>query len=235
MIRVENGGRSGILTMHEPTHFKPKFRRARFSGYRASDVEMALAQLNLRISQLAADLQRAETRVAEVEAERGELAEQLADVHRRDSELAAASAAAAEIVTQAEEDARDAARAVVEAAHLDAARIRTEAAQELDAVRGQLDELLRLRATASKTMRGVVEEFERIAGRLDAPEDDEPAEANEPDDRSVEIEAGPFPDVVSLSAFERALEQLPEVTGIQIRRFEDSRATIDLTLELPPG
>ncbi len=220
--------------MHEPTHFKPKFRRARFSGYRASDVEMALAQLNLRISQLAADLQRANARVAEVEAERGELEEQLAEMRRREAELAAASSAAAEIVTQAEEDARDAARAVVEAAHLDAARIRTEAAQELDAVRGQLDELLRLRATASKTMRGVVEEFERIAGRLDAP-DDEPAENDQPDDRSVEIEAGPFPDVVSLSAFERALEQLPEVTGIQIRRFEDSRATIDLTLELPPG
>ncbi len=46
----------------------------------------------------------------------------------------------------------------------------------------------------------------------------------------VEIDAGPFADFGSLSAFERALARLPHVADVYVRRFRDERASIELTL-----
>jgi hypothetical protein len=47
---------------------------------------------------------------------------------------------------------------------------------------------------------------------------------------SVELDAGPFADFGSLSAFERSLAALPGVEDVYVRRLADDRAIIELTL-----
>ncbi len=59
--------------------------------------------------------------------------------------------------------------------------------------------------------------------------------AAEPDEHqvfetSVELDAGPFADFGSLSAFERSLAALPGVDDVYVRRLADDRAIIELTL-----
>jgi hypothetical protein len=49
----------------------------------------------------------------------------------------------------------------------------------------------------------------------------------------VELDAGPFSDFASLSAFERALAQLPMVDDVYVRRLAEDRALIELTLSEP--
>ena len=49
----------------------------------------------------------------------------------------------------------------------------------------------------------------------------------------VELDAGPFADFASLSAFERALAHLPRVDDVYVRRLADDRALIELTLSEP--
>ncbi len=49
----------------------------------------------------------------------------------------------------------------------------------------------------------------------------------------VELDAGPFSDFASLSAFERALAQLAMVDDVYVRRLAEDRALIELTLSEP--
>lgn len=49
----------------------------------------------------------------------------------------------------------------------------------------------------------------------------------------VELGAGPFYDIDSLSVFERLLANLPHATDVAVRRFEASHAVVDLRLEAP--
>jgi hypothetical protein len=49
----------------------------------------------------------------------------------------------------------------------------------------------------------------------------------------VELGAGPFYDIDSLSVFERLLASLPHATDVAVRRFEASHAVVDLRLEAP--
>jgi hypothetical protein len=49
----------------------------------------------------------------------------------------------------------------------------------------------------------------------------------------VELGAGPFYDIDSLSVFERLLAGLPHATDVAVRRFEASHAVVDLRLEAP--
>jgi hypothetical protein len=49
----------------------------------------------------------------------------------------------------------------------------------------------------------------------------------------VELDAGPFSDFAALSAFERALAQLPKVEDVYVRRLADDRALIELALVEP--
>ena len=46
----------------------------------------------------------------------------------------------------------------------------------------------------------------------------------------VELDAGPFLDFAALSAFERALAQLPKVEDVYVRRLAEDRALIELAL-----
>jgi hypothetical protein len=49
----------------------------------------------------------------------------------------------------------------------------------------------------------------------------------------VELGAGPFYDIASLSAFERRLASLPQVAESSVRRFEASHAVVDVRLATP--
>ena len=61
-----------------------------------------------------------------------------------------------------------------------------------------------------------------------------PTETETPDDQlfgvKVELDAGPFADFGSLSAFERALALMPRVEDVYVRRLAADRALIELTL-----
>lgn len=260
--------------MQDPTSNSPlTLRRAWFSGYRVVDVEVILAQFGFRVSQLWQDVQALKERLKDVEADRDAIERRLGEAHQRELELLAVATSAQGARDQVNEIARQEARAIVDAAHLDAARIRGEAARAADAARGQVDELLRLRGTLSSTMRSVVRDFESLVGDVDAPRGlaftpsdmsveahaftasvlpppvappgpalaraERPADPAPAPSRSgvfdgrVELDAGPFTDFASLSAFERALGAIPNIEDVYIRRFEGDRATIDLKLEEP--
>lgn len=64
-----------------------------------------------------------------------------------------------------------------------------------------------------------------------------PSVPHEADERlfegRVELEAGPFPDFTSLSAFERGLSRLPAVSDVYVRRFTGERAELDVVLREP--
>lgn len=217
--------------MHD--HSPLKLRRSWLSGYRASDVAVLRARLELTIAHLTQALEASRARLAESEAERERLeAEGSALARARADEL-------------------------LEAARLDAARIRAAAALEEQEARTRVQELLRLQDTLAKTIRGVTRDFERAMAGAEEPAP-EPEPEREPDPepeavpipipvptppppppppaaqgfaRTVELEAGPFRDFASLSAFEDALGTLSKVDEVYVRRFEGDRATIEVTLD----
>jgi hypothetical protein len=214
-------------------HSPLKLRRSWLSGYRVGDVAVLRARLELTIAHLTQALEAARARLAESEAERERLA------------------------TEGSALARARADELVEAARIDAARIRAAAALEEQEARTRVAELLRLQDTLATTIRTVTHDFERaMAGAEDpapAPEPEQPEPeppAPEPFPaptppppppaargfaRTVELEAGPFRDFASLSAFEDALGTLSRVDEVYVRRFEGDRATIELTLDVDPA
>jgi DivIVA protein len=232
----------------------PNLRRAWFSGYRPVDVETLLSKFGARVSDLWGEVQALRGTVDELEFERGRLREQLAEVRGRERKLIESSAE--QHPDRVLEEARAQALAIVDAAQLDATRIRGEAGLEADTARAQVDELLRMRDTLAGTVRAVVREFESLVGRIDrgdpapvprtlhaapepaaapaAPATEAPsANGTTVFDGRVELHVGPFDDFASLSAFERALGSLPKIEDVYIRRFADDRATIDVTLQEP--
>lgn len=241
----------------------PKLRRAWLAGYRVADVELALAQFGLRVSQLWTQLQDLKERLETTDRERRDLERRLGEAHARELELLAGVANVRGAQEREQSRAHQEAQAIVDAAHLDAAHIRAEAARESETVRAQVDQLLKLRDTLSGTMRAVVRDFEGLVGTIDRPHAHvapvevhaamhvppspppaaaalpvttsapAPRDGGEVFDGRVEVSAGPFTDFASLSAFERALGSIPKVEDVYVRRFEGDRATIDLTLEAP--
>jgi hypothetical protein len=75
-------------------------------------------------------------------------------------------------------------------------------------------------AEESAVDEGVVEEK--------APSVEEPEAEPEAPGRTVSLDAGPFADIVALSAFEEMLDRLPSVTQVYVRGLEGNRAHIDL-------
>jgi hypothetical protein len=206
---------------------RPRLRRSWLSGYRVADVEVLRARLELAIAHLTQTLEASRARLAESEAEREQLATELARAE------AAREETAARVQARSEE--------LVEAARLDAARIRAAAALEEQEARARVDELLRLRDTLATTIRAVTGDFERVMAGVDEPEPipppippPPPPPPPPPTARTVELEAGPFHDFASLSAFEDALGSLSKVEDVYVRRFEGDRATIEVTLGEEP-
>jgi hypothetical protein len=233
----------------------PRLRRTWFSGYRVADADALLAQFAVRVSELWDEVQTLTSRLADVEAQRTELERRLGEANKRELELAERVWTIEAAREQELDAAREEARRIIDAAHLDAARVRGDALLETETARAQVDELLRLRDTLSATMRAVVRDFETTVGRIDRGESPASSPASRPTapaapestaatsavvgaggdvfDGRVELEAGPFTDFAALSAFERALGSLPKIEDVYIRRFAGDRATIDLTLLEP--
>lgn len=233
--------------MHDPS--SSNLRRALLSGYRVEDVDVLLAQFSLRLSQLWDEHQALKRRFDESERERASLEQRLEEARDRERELLGTVTKLHEVRSEREREAEGAAQQIVDAANLEAARIRAEAAKDTDRLRLQVDELLRLRDTLASTMRAVTRDFDRVmttAPESPAPQRLRPIPSPPPVaaptppaprgslfDGRVQVEAGPFEDFASLAAFERALGRLPKVEDVYIRRFEGDRATIDVTLEEP--
>jgi hypothetical protein len=191
-------------------------RRALIGGYRVSDVEVALATLTLALSQLELELDATRKRLLEAE----RLA---ADGQRRAERARRVEVEAAETVRrlrlqrQQEEHAR-AAQVRIEAAEAEAARQRDV-------------------ARAAREPREIVTPVDRRAPQLDRAEPDllPPPAPTLPDvfGTAIELDAGPFGDLASLTQFEQSLHSVPGVTEVYIRRFEAGRATMDVTLQAP--
>jgi hypothetical protein len=233
---------------------RPPLRRGWLRGYRAPDVDVYFLALKSELLQL-------RLRIAELESDRRELRGLLDDSRRLAAELASTAAEAAARGQQVAAEAQRDAQAIRDAALVDAARVRDDAVGQSTGLRTQIDSLLRLRDTLAATIRTVVRDFERVMadGDLQAPAPLDarpaapaplgsltsvgsvapPAAERSPSGsrnvfgRHVEVEAGPFSDFSSLSAFESALAGLPKVEDVYIRRFEAERATIEVTLEEP--
>ncbi|MGI8421517.1 MAG: DivIVA domain-containing protein [Gaiellaceae bacterium] len=228
----------------------PQLRRT-WAGYRVADVDLLLAQFGSRVSQLWSESQSLSSRLEQVESQRAELELRLGEAHKREIELVRKAGRIHAECEQELDAARDEAGAILDEARLDVARLRGDAALQAETARAQVDELLRLRDTLSATMRVLIRDFEALVGCIDrgesppasarphaapAPPAAEPATSTangDVFDGHVELDAGPFNDFASLSAFERALGSLPKIEDVYIRRFDGDRATIELTLLEP--
>jgi hypothetical protein len=214
--------------MHD--HSPLKLRRSWLSGYRVSDVAVLRARLELTIAHLTQALEASRARLAESEAERERLAAEGSAIAR----------------AHADE--------IVEEARTDAARIRAAAALEEQQARARVEELLRLQSTLATTIRNVTRDFERAMAGAEEPKPVPEPPAPEPIPipaptppppppppaahslaHTVELDAGPFRDFASLSAFEDALGTLSKVDEVYVRRFEGDRATIEVTLGEEPA
>lgn len=214
-------------------HSLPKLRRSWLSGYRVADVEVLRARLELTIAHLTHELESTRARLAESERERD----------RQAAELARAAATREESAARGRQEADE----LIEAARLDAARIRAAAALEDQRARTQVADLIRLRDTLAATVRNVTREFERTMAGVDPEPAPEPAPEPTPlppptppppppppaAQQTIELEVGPFRDFASLSAFEESLGRLSTIDDVYVRRFEGDRATIEVTLREP--
>lgn len=97
----------------------------------------------------------------------------------------------------------------------------------------QLDELLAFRDRLVTTTDDLVAELSRVLTELgvDAPPPHDPADTvlSGP----VVVEAGLFPDLSTLAAFEQALMRVPGVAGVHVRTLDAGRATTDVHLAGP--
>jgi len=189
-----------------------RLRRTTVGGYRVADVEIALAALELTVSQLRIELEATSKRLAVAEA-------RVADEHDRSERARRIEIEAAERVLRLERDRADEARDThrrLEEAEAEAARHR-EAAEEVRQLRERLAHAIR-----------------ELAVELDV-DQHEPETRREGElfDTAIELDAGQFGDLGSLTAFEQALATLPGVSEVYIRGFEAGRATIDLSLHAP--
>lgn len=189
-----------------------RLRRTTVGGYRVADVEIALAALELTVSQLRIELEATSKRLAVAEARN-------ADEHDRSERARRIEIEAAERVLRLERDRAEEARDThrrLEEAEAEAARHR-EAAEEVRQLRERLAHAIR-----------------ELAVELDVDERQlETCREGKLFDTAIELDAGPFGDLGSLTAFEQALAALPGVSEVYIRGFEAGRATIDLSLHAP--
>ena len=142
-------------------------RRAWLAGYRVGDVEVTLARFSIRVSQLWSEVQELKAKLAAVEDDRRRLEQRLGDSRQREVDLSSAVSRSHVTGDALERDARAKAQMIVDAAELEAARIRGDASLSAETTRSQVDELLRLRDLLTATVRAVIRDFEIVVGRID--------------------------------------------------------------------
>jgi hypothetical protein len=92
-----------------------------------------------------------------------------------------------------------------------------EAAARVDELGRRIDDLARLREDLDQATQALRSEYRS-----------RPAAAP----HEVVVDAGPFADIASLSAFEQALARVPGVEDALVRSFEGNRAVIDVRLRV---
>ncbi|HEY3182281.1 MAG TPA: hypothetical protein VGJ77_05540 [Gaiellaceae bacterium] len=210
-----------------------QLRRALF-GYRAHDVDLLVASHVRQLEQLAGSVDRLWREREALRTELDDVRAQLRrEVERRRDAETAATAAAARVVAEAEEQ---------------ASRIRQAAGRRVADEATRIEELLAVRERLLGELRGVLGAYSDLLHAAEANQVPaapaaapshraaEPAsEARRAVERQlyprlVELDAGPFTDFAELAAFERSLARLPNVEDVHIRTFGDDRAAIELTL-----
>jgi hypothetical protein len=210
-----------------------RLRRALF-GYEARDVDLLVASHLRQLDQLAESVDRLWREREALHSELDDVRAQLArEVERRREAETAATATAARVIAEAEEQ---------------ASRIRQAAGRRVADEATRIEELLAVRERLLGELRGVLAAYSDLMHAAEANQVPaapagappravaEPApEARRPVERQlyprlVELDAGPFTDFAELSAFERSLARLPNVEDVHIRNFGDDRAAIELTL-----
>jgi hypothetical protein len=94
----------------------------------------------------------------------------------------------------------------------------------------QLDELLEFRDRLVRTTDDLVAELSRVLTELGV---EQPDPASALFTGHVVVEAEPFGDLATLSAFEQALMRVPGVVGVHVRTLDQGRATVDVELSGP--
>ena len=203
--------------------------RRSFFGYRRADVDRVVDQLE----RMAGSVER-------LWLEREALSRGLADAREEITRLRATEQTR---LVQAEADARATAARVVAHAEEQAFEIRRRLGAEATDATSRLDELLRARERLLEELGSVVEQAQSAltATRAPAAQATEVQEsrrmlhvAHADADRlfapAVVLDVGPFDDYAALSSFERSLGALPAVRDVYIRRFDSTRALIELVL-----
>jgi hypothetical protein len=122
---------------------------------------------------------------------------------------------------------REAADPIVAEARETAARILDEAAARIGEMGQQIEELQRVYSKLRRSAGALVEDFRRL------PEGGGTASAPRDYSGTVVVNAGPFPDIATLGAFEKSLSRLPGAAGVHVRGFEGDRALLDVRLPSP--
>jgi hypothetical protein len=231
-----------------------RLRRLRVGGgYRTDDVHALLTEFELRVRQL----KQAILHVRKLQEQLGAAQAEVAVYRAREIQITEAMAAAERRAQEIEASAQAQARAVIAGAEEQASKTRGRAHVEAEQIAGQIDDILRLKETTFGSVRAALQHLGHELERIERGEvvvapaaPHSPAEppvetpgavpsgganGGGPGDetvfaRHVELDAGPFPDFPSLSAFERAIGGLPGVEDVYVRRFFDERATIELSL-----
>jgi hypothetical protein len=120
------------------------------------------------------------------------------------------------------------------------------AAPRLADVRGEIADLLRIRDELESATRELVAEYDRLVSRLQGTQETvnedaaaapagpgAPAEDAPTFQGALVIDAGPFTDITTLTAFEQALAAVPGAKEVHVRGFEASRALINVRLVRP--
>lgn len=140
----------------------PRLRRAWLRGFRAGDVELALAQYRLERMGLQQELDGSRRRLDDLAAEVRELRERDASVRTREVELVQALSEVRAERERLEAEAHNRARELVLDAEARAAEVRSEALRRVEELQRQTDELLALRQRLVANVRHAVDEVDAV-------------------------------------------------------------------------
>jgi chromosome segregation ATPase len=146
---------------------EPRLRRAWLRGYRTTDVELTLAQLELRLQASDQELASARRRADELAEEVGGLRERDLTVRAKEIELIEALSAVRQERERLAAEAEAHARELVLDAEAKAAEARSEALLRVEELERQTDELLTLRHRLVANVRSAVEEIESAVRTVD--------------------------------------------------------------------
>jgi predicted nucleic acid-binding Zn-ribbon protein len=143
-------------------------RRTRFRGYRRGDVEAALAHDQLLRTRLELDLEAATQRISALELEVRDLNTRIDAGRAREASLAQSLDEVRQRREQTEHEARHRAHQLVVEAEERAAALKTDGLRQVGELQGQVEALLDMRATFTRTMQQLSEDLAAGMARLAA-------------------------------------------------------------------